>query len=88
MKNQKIRKKWIKTLHKMRLDNLMVTILEALGPLNILGAQLVYLSQPVLSAFIDEDQSQYFANILEDPSETRSFINALRSFEPEVYLED
>jgi hypothetical protein len=88
MKNQKIQEKWIKTLHKMRLDSLMVTILEALGPLNILGAQLVYLTQPVLSTFIDEDQSQYFAKILEDPSETTSFINALRKFDPEAYLED
>ena len=83
MKKQKTREKWIKTLYKLRLQNLTATILEALGPMNILGAQLVYLSQPVLSPFIDNDQSQYIAKILEDPSETTSFINALRSFEPE-----
>ena len=84
MENQKIREKWIKKLYKLQLQNLTATFLEALGPMNILGAQLVYLSQPVLSPFIDIDQSQYFAKILEDPSETSSFIDALRSFEPEV----
>jgi hypothetical protein len=84
MKNQKNREKWVKTLYKMRLQNLAATILEALGPLNILGAQLVYLTQPVLSPFLDSDQSQDIAKILEDPSETASFINALRTYKSEV----
>ncbi len=88
MRNQENWEKWIKTLYKLRLQNLTATILEALGPMNILGAQLVYLTQPVLSSFITDDQSQEFAKILEDPSETALFIKALRSFEPAAYLEE
>ena len=84
MNNQNNREKWIKTLYEMRLLNLAATILEALGPMNIIGAQLVYLTQPVLSPFFTSDQSQEFAKILEDPSETALFIKALRSFEPEA----
>ena len=84
MRKQESREKWIKTLYKLRLQNLTATILEALGPMNILGAQLVYLTQPVLSPFITSVQSQEFAKILEDPSETALFIEALRSFEPEA----
>jgi len=84
MKKQDNREKWIKTLYKMRLQNLTATILEALGPMNIIGAQLVYLTQPVLSPFFNSDQSQDIAKILEDPSETASFIKALRSYEPEA----
>ncbi len=84
MRNQEYRKKWIKTLYKLRLQNLTATILEALGPMNILGAQLVYLTQPILPPFIASEQSQEFAKILEDPSETALFIKALRSFEPEA----
>jgi len=82
MKIQENREKWIKTLYNLRLQNLTATFLEALGPMNLLGAQLVYLSQPVLSPFISKDQSQDFAKILEDPSETALFIEALRSYEP------
>jgi hypothetical protein len=82
MKIQKNREKWIKTLYNLRLQNLTATFLEALGPMNLLGAQLVYLSQPVLSPFISKDQSQDFAKILEDPSETALFIEALRNYEP------
>ena len=82
MKIQENREKWIKTLYNLRLQNLTATFLEALGPMNLLGAQLVYLSQPVLSPFISKDQSQDFAKILEDPSETALFIEALRNYEP------
>jgi hypothetical protein len=79
---QENREKWIQTLYNLRLQNFTATFLEALGPVNILGAQLVYLSQPVLSPFISPDQSRDFAKILEDPSETALFIEALRTFEP------
>lgn len=82
MKIQKNREKWIDSLYKLRLQDLTATILEALGPMNLLGAQLVYLSQPILSPFIPEDQSRDLAKILEDPSETSIFIEALRNYEP------
>ena len=82
MKIQENREKWIETLYKLRLQNLTATFLEALGPLNLLGAQLVYLSQPVLSPIFSKDQSQDIARILEDPLETASFIKALRAYEP------
>jgi hypothetical protein len=82
MEIQENRKKWIESLYKLRLQNLTATFLEALGPMNLLGAQLVYLSQPVLSSFISKDQSQDIARILEDPSETELFIEALRNYEP------
>ncbi len=79
---QENRENWIKTLYKLQLHHLTATFLEALGPINLLGAQLVYLTQPVLSPFISNDQSQDFARILEDPSETAMFIKALRTYEP------
>ena len=60
---QKNRENWIKTLHKLRLHNLAATFLEASGPVNLLGAQLVYLTQPVLSPFVSDKQSRDFAYI-------------------------
>ena len=82
MENQENREKWIQTLYKLRLQNFFATILEALGPISILGAQLVYLSQPILSPFISPEQSRDFAKILEDPTETAVFVKALRSYQP------
>lgn len=81
MKIDKNRENWIETLNKLRLHHLTATILEALGPINLLGAQLVYISQPILTPIISLEQSDDLARILEDPSETADFITALRSFE-------
>ncbi len=82
MKIQENREKWIQALYKLRLQTFAAAFLEALGPVNLLGAQLVYLSQPILSPFISQDKSQDFARILEDPSETEIFIKALRDYRP------
>ena len=87
MKNQENREKWIQALYKLRLQNLAAAFLEALGPVNMLGAQLVYLTQPILSPFISQELSQDFARILEDPSETENFIKALRDYKPSTLLE-
>lgn len=88
MKNQKNREKWIQALYKLRLQHFTAAFLEALGPINLLGAQLVYLSQPILSPFIPQEQSRDFARILEDPSETDRFIKALRAFDHEAMREE
>lgn len=82
MKIQENREKWVQALYKLRLQHLAAAFLEALGPVNLLGAQLVYLSQPILSPFISQEKSQDFARILEDPSETEIFIKALRDYRP------
>ena len=82
MEIQKNREKWILALYKLRLQNFAAAFLEALGPVNLLGAQLVYLSQPILSPFVSQDKSEDFARILEDPSETEIFIKALREYQP------
>lgn len=82
MDNQENREKWVKTLYKLRLQNFFATVLEALGPVSILGAQLIYLSQPILSPFISPEQTRDFAKILEDPTETAGFVKALRSYQP------
>lgn len=87
MEIQENREKWIQALYKLRLQNLAAAFLEALGPVNLLGAQLVYLSQPILSPFISQEQSQDFASILEDPSETEIFIKALRDYKPSTLQE-
>ncbi|HDD55880.1 MAG TPA: hypothetical protein ENG59_06530 [Chloroflexi bacterium] len=87
MKIQENREKWIRALYKLRLQTLTAAFLEALGPVNLVGAQLVYLSQPILSPFISQEQSQDFARILEDPSETEIFVKALRDYEPSTLRE-
>jgi hypothetical protein len=69
---------WADALHRWGLDNLVATLLESTGPLNILGAQLVYLGQPVLGQFLSQEHSNAFANLLESPEMTQAFSTYLR----------
>lgn len=72
----------LKYLYDRRLHLFTATLLEAAGPLTVLGAQLIYVSQPVLTLLIPQRQTQQFAGILEDPVKSKSFIRALRSYKP------
>jgi hypothetical protein len=70
-------------LHKWGLDDVTAALIEALGPLSMVGAQVMYLSEPILSTFIPAQTASDLASILEDPEETRGFIQALRAYESE-----
>jgi hypothetical protein len=57
---------------------LFASLLEALGPLTILGAQAVYLGGPVLGGTVASNRLQALADMLEDPNQTKAFIGLLR----------
>lgn len=67
---------WLDSLRKSRLDHWVAWMLDAAGPLNILGAQLVHLAAPVLP--VENSQARAIADVLESESETRAFIQFLR----------
>jgi hypothetical protein len=54
------------------------TLLEATGPLNFIGAQVVYLGQPIITHVLPEDHINAFADLLENPEETKAFTHYLR----------
>jgi hypothetical protein len=59
-------------------ENLAAALLEALGPLATLVAQLVYLGQPLLSWGSTDRHLAELAHMLEDSTETREFVDYLR----------
>ncbi|MBS3752475.1 MAG: hypothetical protein KGY46_03685 [Anaerolineales bacterium] len=70
-------------LHKWGLHHVTAALIEALGPLGMVGAQIMYLSEPILSTFIPAQTASDLASILEDPDKTQGFVQALRAHEPE-----
>ena len=82
--NSQIWKTWATTLNRWGLKSLAATFLEALGPLSLLGAQVVYVGQPVLNTFLSNNQLAAFANLLEDPQATQSFVSILREEDPSM----
>jgi hypothetical protein len=74
----KILRSWAGRLQQWRVHQLAAAILEAGGPLNVIGAQFVYLTQPVLGGFLAREQVDTLAGMLEAPEKTKTFIRYLR----------
>ncbi|HAV77551.1 MAG TPA: hypothetical protein DCX53_09395 [Anaerolineae bacterium] len=65
---------WSETLRRFKLDGFASWMLEAGAPLNLLGAQALYISQP----FVGGKQFESIAQMLEDEDETQAFARFLR----------
>ena len=76
--NSQIWQIWSENLKRWGVKDLTITILEALGPLSLLGAQLIYVGQPFLDPFFSKGYLDVLANLFEDPQETQAFIAVLR----------
>jgi len=76
--DRNIWRSWAAILHRWGIADLAATFLDAAGPLNLLSAQIIYLSQPILSAAFQSASLSVLAEMLETPGETRAFANYLR----------
>jgi hypothetical protein len=65
---------WAESLHRLGLENLAAWLLEAAGPLSVVGAQLLYFSAPLFSGA----RLETLAGLLEDHDETLAFSAFLR----------
>ncbi len=69
---------WARLLQRWGLKDITAALLESAGPLTILLAQLVYISQPLLRGVIPGSRLQALALLFEDQEESRSFAYFLR----------
>ncbi len=69
---------WADFLHRWGVKEIVASLLEAGGLLNLLAAQAVYLGQPLLGTLIAPAQLNTLASMLESETETLSFVNYLR----------
>jgi hypothetical protein len=70
--------RWADTLYRWGLRDFAATMLEAAGPLTILGAQVVYILQPILGRWSQTGTLPQLAALLEQPDQVREFIHYLR----------
>lgn len=78
MFDQDIWRVWARILHRWGVNDWVASFLEAAGPLSIVGAQLVYLSQPIVGRFIADGRLNVLARMLEEPDQARAFVTLLR----------
>jgi hypothetical protein len=69
---------WALTLHRWGLGDWISSLLEAAGPLTLLGAQAIYVTQPLLRTFTTDENLSALARLLEEPDQTQSFALFLR----------
>lgn len=79
--DQQVWRHWAARLRKWGITNLVASTLEALGPLSVVGAQFVYLGQPLLRGIFTEQSMNTAARLLEDPDQGRAFVQILREDE-------
>ncbi|MCA0455039.1 MAG: hypothetical protein LCI00_13785 [Chloroflexi bacterium] len=60
---------WVIQIQARGLGSTLGLALDALEPLGVLGAQLVWVAQPVLSLWVGRETVQGFARTLETPGE-------------------
>lgn len=71
-------KQWAERIKNWGLEDVVAALMEATGPLTVLGAQVIYLAQPVLSTFIQNRNLIALVDLLEDAEQSRIFIGYLR----------
>jgi hypothetical protein len=69
---------WAQKLHSWGVGDWTATVLETAGPLAWLGAQILYLGQPLLRQTAPEHHLQALVDLLENPESAKTFIGILR----------
>jgi hypothetical protein len=69
---------WAKNLHRWGVKEGTAMLLDVAGPLTMLLAQFVYLSQPLLGRLVSSDSMTALVTMLEEPAQTKAFIEILR----------
>lgn len=76
--DQKYWNAWARTLQMWGIKNTAASVIESAGSLGMLFAQLLYLSQPLLSGTIPSGSIQEIAQVLENPTQRKEFAAFLR----------
>lgn len=69
---------WIQTIHSRGFASITASLLEAVTPLAIIGAQMIYISEPVLSPLFSPLKIHALANLLENQEDYQKFIYSLK----------
>ena len=75
--NHHIWRVWANALHRWGIQNLVASFLEAAGPFSLIGAQVIYVGQPILRGILPARHLSAMTNMLEDDSQREEFVMLL-----------
>lgn len=76
--HQLILEEWARKICSWGLGDFVATLLDSLGPLCLVGAQLLYFSQPIASIFLSDHSLSALIEMFEDQKQSQVFISCLR----------
>jgi hypothetical protein len=76
--SQKIWLAWVNKLQQYGMADLVASLMEAGAPLAVIGAQAVYIGQPLLTSFWPRMNLAPLTELLENDASYRDFIGGLR----------
>ena len=78
MQDTSVWEKISSALNRLGIAGITAAVLEHGGPLNLLLAQILYLSKPFASTAVSTNAINLFAGIMEDEQSSRNFATYLR----------
>lgn len=72
--NHHIWRDWANALHRWGIQNLVASFLDAAGPLTLIGAQVIYIGQPILRGILPSGHISALTSLLEDDSQRDAFV--------------
>jgi hypothetical protein len=69
---------WARQLHRLKMATFVAALLESGSAFATLAAQSLYVSQPMLEAWLPAKRMRALAGMLEDPNESSAFARMLR----------
>ncbi len=78
MEQEQVWQTWAEQLRRWRLGSFAVWLLDSASPVHLIGAQLVYIGQPLFEAFVPHGQVKALATLLEQPAQAQAFAAFLR----------
>jgi hypothetical protein len=72
--NHHIWRVWADALHRWGLQNLVASFLEATGPLTLIGAQVLYIGQPILRGILPAGHFSALTSLLENDGQRDEFV--------------
>lgn len=81
-------RQWARGLRKTGLSDVVAAMLEAVGPISLLGAQVLWIAQPTLNIFMPADEVGGLARLLETESGLAHLRSIIIDADSQVTLTD